>query len=147
MMIYVDADACPVIAIVEQIAKEFSLPVTLICDTSHVLKSGYSSVKIIGAGSDAVDFALANMCEKGDIVVTQDYGLAAMALAKGCNAINQNGIIFDSENINSFLNSRFIAGKLRRSSSKNHLKGPKKRTRDDDTRFYNAFTGLLKNNC
>ena len=79
MKIFVDADACPVVRIVEKIAKKYELPVTLLCDTNHVLDSDYSEIKIIGAGADAVDFALISLCQKGDIVVTQDYGVAAMA--------------------------------------------------------------------
>ena len=82
MQIYVDADACPVVGIVEELAIKYKIPVTLLCDTNHVLYSDYSEVKIIGAGADAVDFALVNLCRKGDIVVTQDYGVAAMALGK-----------------------------------------------------------------
>lgn len=82
MKIYVDADACPVVRIVEQAAKKNNIPVMLLCDTNHVLTSDYSEVKVIGAGADAVDFALINLCVKSDIVVTQDYGIAAMALGK-----------------------------------------------------------------
>ena len=69
MKIYVDADACPVVAIVEQIAKEYEIPVTLLCDTNHVLDSDYSEVVTVGAGADAVDFKLVSLCHKGDIVV------------------------------------------------------------------------------
>lgn len=68
MKIYVDADACPVVAIVEQIAKEYEIPVTLLCDTNHVLYSDYSEVVTVGAGADAVDFKLVSLCHKGDIV-------------------------------------------------------------------------------
>ena len=71
MKIYVDADACPVVAIVEQIAKEYEIPVTLLCDTNHVLYSDYSEVMTVGAGADAVDFKLVSLCHKGDIVVSQ----------------------------------------------------------------------------
>ena len=88
MTVYVTADACPVTRIVEKIAKEYGIPVVLLCDTNHVLTSDYSTIKIIGAGADAVDFALINMCVSGDIVVTQDYGVAAMALGKGAMAIH-----------------------------------------------------------
>ena len=143
-MIYVDADACPVIGIIEKTAKRFSLPVTLICDTSHVISSDYSTVFVIGMGSDAVDFNLVNRAQKGDVVVTQDYGLAAMALSKGAYAINHNGIIFDSNNIGLYLDSRYRSGKARRESAKCHLKGPKKRTKDDDQRFYQAFHNMLQ---
>lgn len=88
MKIYVDADACPVVAIVEQIAKEYEIPVTLLCDTNHVLYSDYSEVVTVGAGADAVDFKLVSLCHKGDIVVTQDYGVAAMILGKGAYGIH-----------------------------------------------------------
>ena len=88
MKIFVDADACPVVRQTEEVAKKYSVPVTLLCDTNHILQSDYSEVKIIGAGADAVDFALVNSCRAGDIVVTQDYGVAAMALARGACVIN-----------------------------------------------------------
>ena len=82
MHIFVDADACPVVAIVENIAKKYKVPVTLLCDTNHVLQSDYSEVIVVGAGADAVDYKLISLCHKGDIVVSQDYGVAAMALGK-----------------------------------------------------------------
>lgn len=55
MQIFVDADACPVVAIIEKIAKDNSVPVMLLCDTNHVLSSTYSKVVVVGAGADAVD--------------------------------------------------------------------------------------------
>ena len=80
MRVFVDADACPVVRIVEKIAEKYGVPVTLLCDTNHVLSSDYSEVIIVGAGADAVDFKLISLSHQGDIVVTQDYGVAAMAL-------------------------------------------------------------------
>ena len=91
MRIYVDADACPMVGIIERTAKKYRIPVVLLCDTNHILDSSYSEVKVIGAGADAVDFALIRLCSKGDIVVTQDYGVAAMALGKGAYGIHQSG--------------------------------------------------------
>ena len=67
MKILVDADACPVVSIVEKISKKYDVQSILLCDTSHIIKSDYSEIKVIGAGRDAVDIALANMCKKGDI--------------------------------------------------------------------------------
>ena len=99
MRILVDADACPVIGIVERIAKAHGIPVTLLCDTNHVLKSDYSDVKVISAGADAVDFALINLCERADVVVTQEYGVAALALGKGAFAICQSGMLYTQDNI------------------------------------------------
>ena len=143
MRIYVDADACPVIPIVEQVAEKNNIAVTLLCDTNHVLDSDYSEVKIIGAGADAVDFALINLCRKNDIVVTQDYGVAAMALGKGAYAIHQSGKWYTDENIDQMLMERHLSKKARRVSGKNHLKGPKKRTEEDDVRFQRSFEKLV----
>lgn len=103
MQIFVDADACPVVAIIEKIAKDNSVPVMLLCDTNHVLSSTYSKVVVVGAGADAVDYKLISICHKGDIVVSQDYGVAAMALGKGAYAIHQSGKWYTDDNIDQML--------------------------------------------
>ena len=144
MKIYVDADACPVTRIVEKIAMKYEIPCTLICDTNHVLSSDYSEVVIVGAGADAVDFKLISLLSKGDICVSQDYGVAAMALGKGCYAIHQSGKWYTNENIDQMLMERHIAKKERRSNKKNHLKGPSKRTQEDDKRFEESFERLVQ---
>ena len=143
MKIFVDADACPVVRIVESIAKKYKVPIILLCDTNHVLSSDYSEVVIVGAGADAVDFKLISLCHQGDIVVTQDYGVAAMALGKKANAIHQSGKWYTDDNIDQMLMERHLAKKARRGSSKNHLKGPHKRTVEDDQRFAESFERLL----
>ena len=116
MHIWVDADACPVVRLTEQAAKRRKIPVTLLCDTNHVLSSDYSDVIVIGAGADAVDFALVNRCGKGDLVVTQDYGVAAMALGKGAYGIHQSGRWYTNDNIGGLLMDRHLAAKSRRAS-------------------------------
>ncbi len=143
MRIYIDADACPVTRIAEDIARKHGIPVTLLCDTSHVLTSDYSEVRVIGAGADAVDIALINLCRRGDIVITQDYGVAALALGKGARAIHQSGKRFTDDNIDGLLMDRHLAGKARR-SGKRHLKGPAKRTPQDDLRFAESFEQLIR---
>ena len=149
MRIFVDADACPVVKETERLAKKYGIPVVLLCDTNHILTSDYSEVKVIGAGADAVDFALVNLCRSGDIVVTQDYGVAAMALGRCAFAIHQDGWQYTEDNIDRLLAERHIAKKARRSSHKNHLKGPRKRTAYDNERFMaglkHLLEGLLKN--
>ncbi|MEY8496203.1 DUF188 domain-containing protein, partial [Lachnospiraceae bacterium 29-91] len=109
MRILVDADACPVVKNIEKLAKKYEVSCTLLCDTNHVLRSDYSEVKTIGAGADAVDFALINLCRLGDIVVSQDYGIAAMALGKGAYAIHQSGRWYTNENIDQMLMERHLA--------------------------------------
>lgn len=129
LKIYVDADACPVIKIVERIAKKHS---------------DYSEVVIVGAGADAVDFKLVSLIKKGDICVTQDYGVAAMILSKGAYGIHQSGKWYTNENMDELLLQRHIAKKVRRSSKKNHLKGSAKRTKEDDLHFEESLERLIK---
>ena len=130
MQIFVDADACPVVDIVETIAQKYNIKTTLLCDTNHVLYSDYSEVIVVGAGADAVDYKLISLCHRGDIVVSQDYGVAAMALGKGAYAIHQSGRWYTDENIDRMLMERHLNKKARRGSHKNHIKGPRKRTDD-----------------
>lgn len=161
MQIFVDADAYPVVEIVESIAEKYNIPVTLLCDTNHVLYSDYSDVIVVGTGADAVDYKLISICHKGDIVVSQDYGVAAMALGKGVYAIHQSGRWYTDDNIDQMLMERHLNKKARRGSHKNHLKGctmsgghrlcmdrsesgdPKKRTEEDDKRFAQSFEMLV----
>ena len=117
MKILVDADVCPVVSIVERVAEKYGIPVVLLCDTNHVLQSEYSEVKVIGAGADAVDFALVGLCQKGDLVVTQDYGVTAMILGKGAYGIHQSGKWYTDKNIDRMLMERHISKKVRRSKS------------------------------
>ena len=144
MQIFVDADACPVVGIVEAIAEKYNILTTLLCDTNHVLTSDYSEVIVVGAGADAVDYKLISICHKGDIVVSQDYGVAAMALGKGAYAIHQSGKWYTNENIDQMLMERHLNKKARRSSHKNHMKGPRKRTEEDNLHFAQSFEKLIR---
>ena len=95
-----------------------------------------------GAGADAVDIALINLCKRGDIVITQDYGVAALALGKGAKAIHQSGKWYTDDNIDGLLMERHLAKKARR-TEKHHLKGPAKRTEEDDRHFAESFERLI----
>jgi len=144
MRILVDADACPVIPIVEQIAAKYGVPIILLCDTNHELSSNYSKVLVVSAGSDAVDFTLINLAKKGDIVVSQDYGVAALALAKGCYAIHQSGKWYTNDSIDGLLMDRHVSKKARNTKNKYHLKGQPKRTKEDNIRFEESFERLVR---
>lgn len=143
MRILVDADACPVVPEIRRIAVKYSVPLHLFCDTNHILRMDYGEVHVISAGVDAVDIAVANSCQKGDIVVTQDYGVAAMALGKGAAAVHQNGWQYTQQNIDRLLYERYEAKKARRSSKKVHLKGPRRRTIADNETFSRKFEALV----
>ena len=101
-------------------------------------------IKVIGAGADAVDFALVSLCRKGDLVVTQDYGVAAMILGTGAYGIHQSGKWYTDENIDRMLMERHLSKKARRSRSKHHFKGPAKRTPEDDLRFAESLERLIQ---
>mgnify|MGYP000587138657 CR=1 FL=1 len=94
--------------------------------------------------ADAVDYKLISICHKGDVVVSQDYGVAAMALGKEAYAIHQSGKWYTNENIDQMLMERHLNKKARRSSHKNHMKGPRKRTEEDDVRFAQSFEKLIQ---
>ena len=141
--ILVDADACPVVRQVEEIASRHALPVMLLCDEHHIMRSDYSQVHYVSSGADAVDIALMNLCRRGDIVITQDYGVAAMSLGKGAYAIHHTGKRYTNENIDLLLMERHLAKKARRASSKHHLHGPAKFTEADRQKFTAAFEMLI----
>ncbi|SFC86793.1 YaiI/YqxD family protein [Ruminococcus albus] len=141
MCIFIDADGCPVVKLTLDIAKRHEIPVTIVCDTAHEFSGRGAEVITVSKGADSADFALVNFMAKNDIAVTQDYGLAAMCLAKRAYAINQNGLVYDSDNIDSLLMSRHIAKKLKRSGK--HLKGPAKRSADNDKDFAAALEKLI----
>lgn len=127
--------------IIVWLAKEKKIPVTMLIDTFHELSDGYSTIITVDKQTDSVDFALMGLLEREDIVVTQDYGLAAMVIGKGVRAVNQNGLVFTDENMDKLLMERHIGGKMRRGGGR--TKGPTKRTKDDDARFEAAFEQLL----
>ncbi|RDY23355.1 YaiI/YqxD family protein [Romboutsia maritimum] len=133
MKILIDGDGCPVIDITIDVAKKFNIEVIIMCDTSHLIKKEGVEVIVISKGIDSVDFALLNKVNKGDVVVTQDYGLASMVLSKGGLAINQNGLIYNDNNIDQLLISRHISKQIRKSGGR--TKGPKKRKVDNDIKF------------
>ena len=141
--ILVDADACPVVREIGEIARRHGVSLTLLCDEHHMLNSSYGQVRYVSSGADAVDIALMNLCRRGDVVVTQDYGVAAMALGRGAFVMHHSGRRYTDENIDLLLAERHAAKKARMSSRKHHLRGPSRFTDDDRRRFALAFEALL----
>jgi len=143
MKIVVDADACPVKREIESLAKKHKIDVIMVCDTSHIITSDYSRVIMVDKGADSVDFALINMVNAGDIVVSQDYGVAAMALAKKAAAIGNSGRIYTQFNIDAMLNQRFLSNENRRKGGK-FTRGPKAPVIDKN-RFTDSLLSLINN--
>ena len=137
----IDADACPVVRIAVDCARRHNVPVTLVCDFSHIYDLPDADVVTVEKGADSADYRLVNMIHAGDIVITQDYGLAAMSLARNACVISQNGLVYTDENIGSLLLARHTARKLRNAGMR--MKGPSARTRDQDLRFLECLERLL----
>lgn len=141
MKIFIDADGCPVVDLTVRTAKKYSLPCYIICDTAHEFSKDGAETVVVEKGADSVDFKLVNLVTAGDIVVTQDYGLAAMCLARKAVPISQNGLVFTDKNIDELLFSRYVSKKIRKAGGR--LKGPSKRTPEQDERFLQALEGLI----
>ena len=133
MKILIDADGCPVVDIAINLGKKYNIKTVIMCDTSHIINKVGVETVTLSKGADSVDFALVNKVSKDDIIITQDYGLAAMVLSKGGYPINQNGLIYSNENIDQLLFTRHLS-----------TKGPKKRTKDDDTKFKEGLIYLIE---
>lgn len=140
MRILIDGDGCPVLDLTIKISRKFNIEVIIMCDTSHIFNKDGAKTMVFSKGADSVDFALINLLKKDDIVITQDYGLAAMAINKASYVINQNGLIYSNENIDRLLYSRHISKKIRKSGGR--TKGPKKRTKEDDLNFERTLTEI-----
>lgn len=141
MRILIDADGCPVVDTAVQMARQNHIECLIICDTSHVFEKEGATTVTVSKGPDSVDFALVNMVQTGDIVITQDYGLAAMCLARRGTAISQNGMIYDDSNMDALLFARYSAKKIRNSGGR--IKGPSKRTTDQDRQFEAILVSLI----
>lgn len=142
MRILVDADACPVKKIIVELAKKHAIEVQMFFDNAHVYEDDYSKVFIIDKGADSVDYFLINRALQNDIVVTGDYGLASMALAKRTFPISPRGLIYTEENIMGLLSQRAFSQKLRKHKN---LKGPKKRVSNDDEKFRKSLNIIISN--
>lgn len=142
MRILIDADGCPVVDTSIRLAKRHKIDCLILCDTSHVFEKDGAETLTFSKGADSVDFALVNLLRAGDIVVTQDYGLAAMCLARGGVPISQDGLLYSEDNIDALLLARHTARKIRTAGGR--LKGPSKRTPAHDKAFEAALSRLLQ---
>ena len=139
--ILIDADGCPVVDETIRIARRYGAACLILCDTSHVFEKAGARTLTFSKGADSVDFALVGLVKPGDVVVTQDYGLAAMCLARNARVLRQDGMEYTADNIDGLLLARHTAKKIR--SGGGRLKGPKKRTREQDEAFVAALNKLL----
>ena len=145
MKILIDADGCPVTKLTCDIAKKNGIECIVISDTSHIFNINGIKTITVSKGNDSVDFYLVNLISSKDIVVTQDYGVAALSLGKGAYAIGNSGLWYTKDNIDRLLFERFMHGKVRRAGKMGRGGGPKKRTDADDENFRQSFKKLINN--
>ena len=143
MKMMIDGDGCPVVDITIKLCREFSVPCYLLCDTAHQFSRDGAETLVFDKGADSVDFSLVNRLAPGDLVVTQDYGLASMCLAKKAIPIHQDGWVYTEYNIDALLFSRHESRKLRNAGVR--MKGPRKRSARQDQAFSDCLRSLLAN--
>ena len=144
MKIYVDADACPVKDVIMKEAGIVKIPVILVTSLSHFSRTenpaGVETI-YVDSGADAADYRIMKLAEKDDFIVTQDYGLASLGLAKGCNVLHHKGFIYTSDNIDQLLQTRYLSAMARKSGQR--TKGPKAFTHEDREKFREIFKQKL----
>lgn len=142
--VHVDADACPTGArqSIEHLSRQNQLKLFYYIDDSHELYPEYGVVRQVGKGHDAVDLALVNQIRRGDIVITQDYGLAALVLARGALAIHPKGMVYSDHNIDALLAERHLAARARKGGERS--RHPGKRVREHDLQFSEQLKNLIQ---
>ncbi len=141
MRILIDADGCPVVDIAVSIAIEYGLECMILCDSCHQFDKPGAQTLMFSKGADSVDFALVNLLMPGDVVITQDYGLAAMCLSRRARVLNQDGMEYTNDNIDSLLLARHTARKIRNAGGR--LKGPSRRKQEQNERFAAVLHRIL----
>jgi uncharacterized protein len=144
MNIYVDADACPVKDIIITEGRKAKIPVTLVTSFSHFSNaeqpSGVETI-YVDSGADAADYRIMKLAERGDTIVTQDYGLASLGLAKGIIVLHHKGFRYTNENIDQLLQTRYLSSMARKSGKR--TKGPKPFTPEDREQFRRLFLEVI----
>ena len=137
MKLFIDGDGCPVVDACVQLCNQYQIECFLICDTSHDYQMDDVEVCYVDKGKDCSDFEILKRCDKLDIVVTQDYGLAALALAKGTVVLHPNGFEYDKDNILRLLTQRGYSKKY------NRYQHMRKRNKDLDLIFMKLLEDKL----
>ena len=142
MKILIDADGCPVVRLTVSVAKEHGVQTVIFCDTSHEFHEDGVKTVTVDKGADSADLKIVNCMDAGDLVVTQDYGLAAMCLARKAIPVSQNGMVYTDKNIDQLLFTRYVSKKIRKAGGR--MKGPSKRTPEQDKAFAAALEKLIQ---
>ena len=142
MKVLIDADACPVVEIAVKLCRKYNTACILMCDTAHEFHLDGAQTLVNDKGDDSVDFALVNKVDAGDLVITQDYGLASMCLAKNATVLHQDGWAYTQFNIDALLFQRYATKEYRAKGGR--IKGPKKRSATQNDSFAKAMEKFLQ---
>lgn len=142
MKVLIDADGCPVTDIAVALCCRYGIECIILCDTAHEMIREGAQTMVFDKGADSVDFALVNRVSAGDVVITQDYGLASMCLARKATVLHQDGWEYNNDNIQALLFQRHAAKKFRQAGGR--TKGPSKRKESQNSTFSAAFEKLLQ---
>lgn len=142
MKVLLDADGCPVVAVAVRLCKKYHIECLILCDTSHEFHIEGAQTFVFDKGADSVDYALVNRVAAGDIVITQDFGLASMCLSRSALVLHQDGWEYTQENMDALLLIRHDSRKLRAAGVR--MKGPKKRNSHQNEAFEAALEKLLQ---
>ncbi|WP_164670782.1 YaiI/YqxD family protein [Virgibacillus doumboii] len=147
MKIYVDADACPVKKTTISIAREYQIPVILVKSFAHFSpddeQPGVETI-YVDTGAEAADYRIMQLAQKGDMIITQDYGLASLGLSKGCAVLHHKGFAYTNDNIDQLLHTRYASAMARKSGKR--TKGPKAFTTEDEKKFRKLFREQIEAN-
>ena len=142
MKVLIDADGCPVVDITVTVSKQFQIECLILCDTAHEIRRDGAETLVFDKGADSVDFAIANRVNRNDVVITQDYGLASMCLAKGARVLHHDGWEYTQYNMDALLFQRHASREYRAAGGR--TKGPSKRKNAVDQVFSQALCKLLE---
>jgi len=142
MRILVDGDACPQRQEIAKIAVKFHVPMIVFTDYAHIMENQFYEVRTCEIGKDNVDFMIINEAQTGDLVITQDYGLASLVLVKGALVLHVSGMMIDQHNIDELLMKRYMGCKNRHIHK--HFRGPKKRTEETKIFFIEQFLKIVE---
>ena len=141
--IIVDADSCPFSEEIITIAQKYDTELIFVFSTSHISEYPLTiKTVLVDNQKEAADIAIANLVCSGDLVVTQDYGLASMVLARSGQILLTSGMIVTEENIEQLLYFRHQSAKNRKKRVR--VKGPRKLTKEDRLFFIGQFEKILQ---
>lgn len=145
MRFVIDGDGSPVKEEVIRLGKKFQLPVLIITSVDHYTMKEYPDFVqfiYVDKGADRADYQIVKEIKPGDLLITQDYGLASLVLPKKARVFHHSSKEYLAETIDQLLMQRYIGGQMRKAGKR--TKGPKPFTASDRQLFYEIMTDIVE---